>query len=169
MNSRKILRLFFPALLIVLLSTCAGIPRKKIDAAVHLPDAAPPPAMMRVSAAEPEIIYSDGLQRNTGPYKNIISTLAEKYGFTGEGAGQSEAETYIVEIHIWEEKFLKSVETWYAVTAAAFLLHTRSGKNIISLTFVEESRQPLKNSYHLYTVLDTIIKELADVLSVPEE
>ncbi len=169
MNSRKILRSFSPALFIVLLCTCTGIPRKKIDTAVHLPGAAAPPAMMRVSAAEPEIIYSDGLQRKAGPYKSIISTLAEKYGFTGESAGHSEAETYIVEIHIWEEKFLKSVETWYAVTAAAFLLHPRSGKNILSLTFVEESRQPLKNSYHLYSVLDTIIKELADVLSAPEE
>jgi hypothetical protein len=169
MNSRKILRPFFSVFLIVLLCTCAGIPRKKIDTAVHLPGAAAPPSMTRVSAAEPEIIYSDGLKRNAGPYKNIITTLAEKYGFTGEAAGHMEAEPCIVEIFIWEEKFLKSVETWYAVTAAAFLIHPRNGKNILSLTFVEESRQPLKNSYHLYTVLDTIIKELADVLSTSEE
>ena len=167
---------------------CTGIPKKTMHTAVLAPELIQYPGQIQLMAAELLVQHADALSSSGKSLGKMLTPLGRKYGLSiqtddhgrtahhgvqGEGNSRHDARPgespLRLELEIREEKFLKSLETWYAQTATAALFQVGTDTRALSLVYVEETTQPLRNSYHLYTILNTVLEEIANVLHAPEE
>lgn len=163
------------------IACCTVFPRRKVDAVFSAPELISGTGEIGLIIEKPTINYSEILPKDNFPYKRILASLAKKYNFQplpaasggsrigGANAAGGPDENLILNISIDERRFLQAVETWYSVTAAVSFSRAGMQKHVLSVTYVEESKQPLTNSYRLYRVLEIIMEEAANVLYSPAE
>lgn len=141
------------ALLVV--ASCMALPRKRVE--VFLFDPLPAGGTWAVGIVE--VDHRTMAEQIRRMLPQILSPLAHEYELP---VAEVEDATLLVDLQLAERELQRDLDTVNALSVTAALRERESGRLVGSVLYSEESKESLASFYHLWDVMDSLLKALAE-------
>lgn len=136
------------------LASCMALPRKRVE--VFLFDPLPAGGTWAVDAVE--VDHRTMAEQIRRMLPQILSPLARAYDLP---VAEGEYATLLVDLQLAERELPRDLDTVNAMSVTATLRERESGRLVGSVLYSEESKESLASFYHLWDVMDGLLKALA--------
>ncbi len=137
------------------LASCMALPRKRVEVFLF----APLPAEGTWAVETVEVDHRTMADQIRRMIPQILSPLARAHGLP---AAEGDEATFIVELRLAERELPRDLDTVNALSVTATLRERGSGRNVGSILYSEESKESLASFYHLWDVMDRLLRALAE-------
>ena len=90
----------------------------------------------------------------------ILQTLAEKRGIRISQEHSNNTDDNFGSIDLWirEKEFIRNLDTVNSITVILTFRDPRNSGEILKAIYIEESHETVESTYHLYSILERLIK-----------
>jgi hypothetical protein len=139
---------------LLVLASCMALPRKRVE--VFLFDPLPAEGTWAVDVVE--VDHRTMAEQIRRMLPQILSPLAREYDLP---VAEGEDATLLVDLRLAERELPRDLDTVNAMSVTAALRERQSGRLVGSVLYSEESKESLASFYHLWDVMDGLLKALA--------
>jgi len=147
--------------ILLALATCTILPRKRVE--VFLFDDSLPAGAWALNVVEVDHRTMAEPIRRMLP--QILLPLARAHGLP---VAEGEDAALLVDLRLAERELSRDLDTLNSLSVTAALREKGSGKIVGSVLYSEESKETLASFYHLWDVMDSLLKSLAEKLRLPK-
>jgi hypothetical protein len=140
---------------LLVLASCMALPRKRVQ--VFLLDPLPTGGSWAVDVIE--VDHRTMAEQIRRMLPQILSPLAREYHLPMAEGGNA---TLLVDLRLAERELPRDLDTVNAMSVTAALRERQSGRLVGSVLYSEESKESLASFYHLWNVMDRLLKALAE-------
>ena len=137
------------------LASCMVLPRKRVEVFLF----APLPVEGAWAVDVIEVDHRTMADQIRGMLPQILSPLARTHGMH---VSESENATLLVDLRLAERDLQRDLDTVNAISVTAVFRERESGRLVGSVLYSEESKESLASFYHLWDVMDRLLKALAE-------
>jgi hypothetical protein len=149
--------------LAIVIASCALLPRRKLEVFTFSEDL----LIDRWVIGSIPVGYDSAYDSPESQISEILQSLAEKYGMkilSHENSTDLKGEHGKIDVWIREKEFVKDLDTVNSITIILALNSAASGKEIMKAIYTEESHETIKSYYHLYSILEKLIKAVSKAM-----
>lgn len=142
---------------ILLLASCAGLPRSRTEVFLEGQHLSPGP--WTVSAVSVDHRTAESQVR--AMLADLLLPVSRARGIPLADATQGD---YLLELRLVERELARDLDIVNAMSVTVTIREASTGKRAATAVYSEESSRSLASSYHLHAVLDRLMKALAQEL-----
>jgi hypothetical protein len=148
--------------ILLALTTCTILPRKRVE--VFLFDDTLAAGAWALDVVE--VDHRTMAEHIRRMLPQILLPLARAHGLP---VAEGEDAVVLVDLRLAERELARDLDTLNSASVTAALREKGTGKLVGSVLYSEESKETLASFYHLWDVMDGLLKTLAERLRLPKK